>query len=101
MFCLFGGGAARGRGRQTMARGWRQNCRTLQEQADELGRYNGYVEGRCLTQAVPYTDEAYRRFWRRCTCTKANVGGQARWWVTAYVYYDNNEVVRMSTLIGP
>ncbi|MGI6273492.1 MAG: type IV pilus modification PilV family protein [Anaerohalosphaeraceae bacterium] len=79
--------------------------RLKSEPYDELEPiYDEYVEAQGAMFDPgwqPYTDEAYRRFWRRCTCTKANVGGQARWWVTAYVYYDNNEVVRMSTLIGP
>jgi Tfp pilus assembly protein PilV len=75
--------------------------RLKSEPYDTLERYYNAQGAMFDPGWQPYTDEAYRRFSRRCTCTKVNVGGQARWWVTAYVYYDNNEVVRMSTLIGP
>lgn len=48
-----------------------------------------------------YTDGAYGRFWRLWSCEYADVGGQSLKWATACVYYDDNEVLRMSTLVGP
>jgi prepilin-type N-terminal cleavage/methylation domain-containing protein len=66
--------------------------------------YDGYIEAQGMMFDANwqiYTDGAYSRFWRRTTCTDAVVGGQSLTWATAYVYYDNNEVLRMSTLVGP
>lgn len=78
--------------------------RLKSESFDMLWIYDGYVESKgCLFDAnwQMYTDPAYSRFWRRTTCADAIVGGRSLKWITAYVYYNDNEVLRMSTLTGP
>jgi len=78
--------------------------RLKNESFDMLWIYDGYVESKgSLFDAnwQIYTDPAYSRFWRRTTCTDALVGGRSLKWVTAYVHYDDNEVLRMSALMGP
>ena len=46
------------------------------------------------------TDPIYLRFLRVSNVTPATVGGVELSWVTVRVYYDENEMIRLSTLVG-
>jgi prepilin-type N-terminal cleavage/methylation domain-containing protein len=74
------------------------------EPFDMLWLYEGYIEAAGAMYDANlhvYTDDAYARFWRRTACADAIVAGETLKWVTAYVYYGNNEIMRLSTLVGP
>ena len=48
-----------------------------------------------------FSDPVYSKFARISTCSDAIVGGESLIWATVYIYYNNIEILQISTLIGP
>lgn len=66
--------------------------------------YDNYFEAAGSVTDVDgqvFTDPVYSRFGRFSTAPEeVPVGGELLTWATVYIYYDNIEMLRMSTLIG-
>ena len=53
------------------------------------------------SRGVVVTDTAYSRLSRDVTITDATLGSVTNYWVTVKVYNSGDEMVKLSTLIGP
>jgi prepilin-type N-terminal cleavage/methylation domain-containing protein len=70
---------------------------------DDLWLYDGYFEFQGMVENANggfFTDPIYSKFIRITNVTPATVGGVELSWVTVRVYYDENEMIRLSTLVG-
>ncbi len=71
--------------------------------ADIITTYNGYQEadgGLLDATLAVHTGEAYSGFSRSAACQTATVGTINMIAVTVTVYYDGNEMTRITTLVG-
>jgi hypothetical protein len=78
-----------------------ENCKYAYSYDDIVPYYNNYFQSEGTVTDAEWntlTDDAYRRFSRVATCEEVNIGGLL---VTAIIYYDGKEMLRMSRLIGP
>ena len=66
--------------------------------------YNGTVENQGAVKnavGIPFTAHIYSGFSRRVNCQTATVAGVDMLWITVTVAHSGNDMVRLSTLIGP
>ncbi len=68
-----------------------------------IATYDGYYEPQGLVKNANgqvFTDPIYANFTRVATCTPAIVGNVNLLWVTVYMYYNTEEMIHLSTLVG-
>lgn len=68
-----------------------------------IATYDGYYEPHGLVENANgevFADPIYANFCRVATCTPAIVGDVNLLWVTVYIYYGDDEMLHLSTLVG-